>query len=243
MKKVGICLNGAVAKLSGSFGKKRQLYTNSQYINVNICYNSIIKHIIEPNTNYSFDFFIHCWNEDLQQKLISIYNPKNFLFENNFIYENEIDNKTKKHTDFAGISKSLSMKKSILLLEEYSKNNEIFYDLVIIYRPDLILFKNIVLDNYDPNNIYVNNHGNGNGDFHFVMNYENVCLFKYLYNSLDIGNIYGVHYWIKNYVINFMKKDLFEDEIFAGKDQEVIRKILTKENKTININKLLPYED
>ena len=71
-----------------------------------------------------------------------------------------------------------------------------------------MLWKNIILDKYIglEDNIYVNAHPNGNGDFHFIMNNVNSHTFKNLYDSALIGNVTTGHFFIKNYVTKFMKK-------------------------------------
>jgi hypothetical protein len=235
--KIAICLSGAMSKLGNRFIAPDSLYNNSPYINFNICFNSTKKHIIEANANCKFDFFIHSWNLDLKNDLEKLYCPIKSSFEDNLIYKEEINKKIKSNEDYAGISKSLSMQKSIKLLEEYNSN----YDLIMIYRPDILLLKNIIFNKYDLNRIYVNTYANGQGDFHFIMNYENLKKFKYLYNSIEQGNLHKTHFWIKNYVNNFMCQDLVEDEIIAGQDQEVLRKVSDKINTTINPEVLLQY--
>jgi hypothetical protein len=97
--------------------------------------------------------------------------------------------------------------------------------MVIVYRYDVLLWKDIVLSNYDLSEIYVNAHHDSNGDFHFIMNSDNASNFKYLYDSIKLGNHYRMHFWIKNYVNHYMKKNLIMDEIIPGNHQEVIRKI------------------
>lgn len=57
------------------------------------------------------------------------------------------------------------------------------------------------------------------------MNNENSYNFKYLYDSIYLGNKHIVHYWIKNYVIHYLKKELIMDNIIPGVNQEVLRKI------------------
>jgi len=52
-------------------------------------------------------------------------------------------------------------------------------------------------------------------------------LFKNLYNSTDYGNIVRMHYWIKEYIIVYLKKNVIMDDIVPGVDQEAIRKINT----------------
>jgi hypothetical protein len=130
------------------------------------------------------------------------------------------------------------MQKSIQLME----NNQSEYDLVMIYRPDILLLKDINFKNYDPQKIYVNAHADSQGDFHFIMNVFNAKEFKNLYNSLDQGNAHRVHFWIKNYVNNFMHQQLLEDGIIAGCDQEVLRKLSAGDNKIINKQILLQYK-
>jgi len=241
MHKVAICLSGATSKIGERFLTQGSLYNKGEYVNVEVCYNSIIKHIVQPSANCIFDFFIHSWNEDLEEKLVSLYKPQRFLFENNSIYNHEITSKITKPADFAGASKALSMQKSILLLEQYQREYNFEYERIIVYRPDIILLKDINLNNYDQSKIYVNKFLNGQGDFHFIMNAKNLSEFKNLYNSLNKGNVVDTHFWIKYYINNFMKSSLEEDDIVAGEDQEVIRKIYTKINQNINIGALSGY--
>lgn len=237
--KIAICLSGAVSKISGRFLTENSLYNNSVYVNIDACYNSTVNHLIKTNSNWEFDFFIHSWNVDLQDKLLQLYNPKKYLFENNSVYSEEINRKISNSEDFGGVSRSLSIKKSIDLLEEYQND----YDLIMIYRPDILLMKDINLDFYQKDKIYVNGHPECQGDFHFFMNNKNLQEFKNLYFSLEKGNFHKTHFWIKNYVNNFMKQELIMDNIIPGLDQEVLRKInsTTIDGFKIDINKLLFY--
>ena len=73
--------------------------------------------------------------------------------------------------------------------------------------------------------IYVSYYSDCNADFHFVMNSETSGSFKYLYDSVKLGNKHLVHFWIKNYVTNYMKKKITTDDIVIPKDEEVIRKL------------------
>src|SRR5271166_2844745 len=198
--KIAICLNGAMSKIGGPFNTQNSLYNSNPYVNYNICYNSIKRHIVDANKDCMLDFFIHSWNIDLKNDLERIYTPKISLFENNTIYNEEISKKCKDYTDFGGISKSLSIQKSIQLLEQYQNIHNITYDVVISYRPDLILIKDMNMSNYDTTKVSVNKHGECNGDFHFIMNSANISRFKWLYRSLDQGNEYKCHFWIKNYI-------------------------------------------
>ena len=228
MKKVAFCLKGAVSK-EHAFYTENSLYDDGKYVNFTKCGNSIFEFIIHKNPNYKIDFFCHCWNIDLKNDIENIYNPKKSLFEDNNNYKNDINKRCKNKTDFGGISSALSIKKTIELKEEYEKENNFEYDIVILYRYDVLLWKDVILDNYKKlksNNIYVNAHPKGHGDFHFIMTNNNSLIFKNLFDSpLKNKNPHRMHYWIKNYIVRFCKKKLLMDEIIPGRHQEVIRKI------------------
>ena len=227
MKRAALCMRGAISKINGAFFCKNDLYSDSEYVNYISCYNSIVKHIINENPDYSIDVFCHCWNTDLEDNIIKLYKPVKWLFEDNRMYNDEISKLCLCDNDFGVIIQSLTMKKSIELKEAYEKENNINYDVVILYRYDILLWKNIVFNKYVNlnDNIYVNAHHDCNGDFHFVMNSCTSNNFKYLYDSIKLGNKHRMHFWIKNYVINYMKKTLIMDDIVPGIHQEALRKI------------------
>ena len=220
MKKVAFCLKGMIKKNN-----------KGEYLDIKSCKNSIDKYIIDQNPNYQFDFFCHCWNEDLETTLKSLYNPKMLLCEDNNKFSNEILEKCNFSNIpivlFNQLSHALGIKKCIELKENYEIQNNLQYDIVILYRYDLLLWKEILLDEYilNEDNIYVNAHKNCEGDFHFILNNNNSKLFKNLYYSPKIGNFPKDHYWIKNYIINYLKKNLIMDDIVPGKYQELINKI------------------
>jgi hypothetical protein len=231
--KVAICMRGAIAKESSShFSEKGSLYNDSKYVNYKQCFNSIKKHIIEPNKDaYELDFFLHCWNTDLEDTLVTLYEPKAYIFDDNNDYADEILELCRSKIEFGNISHALSKKKVILLKEQYEKDNNVHYDLVVLYRYDVFLWKDMPLQNYDVDKIYANRLISpaafmiGNGDFHFVMNSKNANEFKYLYDSIKLNNPCKGHFWIQNYIVNFMKQPLYEDDIVGSQHQEVIRRV------------------
>ena len=224
-KRIAFLLKGAVSITGGVI--RGFVKDKNTYVNFPIIKNSIDEHIIKPNSNeYEFDFFIHCWNTDLQSDLCNLYNPIKYTFEKNEpllkSYEEYGDHAIRQ------ISQAFAIQRGIELIE--STNTK--YDQVIIYRPDVLLWKNMDLKKYNASKIYVNahqDHGGSGGDFHFVMNMENALSFKNLVNSVK-ENPPRVHRWIKNYVLNFMKKDLIMDEIIPPNHQEVLRKIIKKKS-------------
>lgn len=239
MKKVAFLLKGSVSKKTGRIFLPGQVNSEFEYINFYACYNSIKKHILSVNINYEFDFFIHCWNEDLKEQLESLYKPKLSLFENNDLYKKQILSKIDlSNSDiscYGQISQCLSIKNGCKLIEDYQKKSNINYDLIIIYRPDLLLWKDMILEEYDAQEINVNNYHDCIGDFHFIMNYENMLLFKNVYDNVQFLDC-RPHNIFKPYINNILKKNISMDSIRAGIDQEVIRKIK-------NINFILNIEE
>lgn len=224
--RVALCMRGAVSKESGAFFTSDQLYAHSNFVDYVACYRSIQRHILQANPNCTFDIFCQSWNPELEKELTDLYHPVKALFEDNRLYNEEISAKCKNAHDFGGISQALAFEKSIQLEKDYAQEKNVSYDLIILYRYDILLWKDIRLENYvDPDAVYVNAHPGGNGDFHFIMTQEMAYLFMNLYHSLDYGHRYAMHQWIQEYVIHFMKKKMIMDEIVPGLYQECIRKI------------------
>jgi hypothetical protein len=126
--------------------------------------------------------------------------------------------------DFAGISQSLAIRKSISLFWAH-RNRAKRYDLIVIYRPDVILLKPMIFHRYDSNAITVNRYQNSLGDFHWVLPEEYLSVMHDLYSSISGGNIHEQHFWIKRYIERFYNIPYRMDEIQAGTDQEVCRQI------------------
>lgn len=224
-KKAALCIRGAVSKSSGRFLHAGDVYNDrTKYIKYSSVYKSILKHVIQANPEYDVDVFIHCWNEDLQDNIISLYNPVKYLFENNNKYTDEINSLCSNPSDFGGISHSLSIRKVLELQEEYSNANKIQYDIVVLFRPDILIWKDMVFSKYDLNYFYVDGHGGYHGDFYFIMSHARASVFKDLYLSVTY-NKHAVHFWIKNYVLNYCKFPMKDDDIQPGKHIEVFRKI------------------
>jgi hypothetical protein len=238
-RKVAILLRGAVSRNRyGAFISDTNC-THGNYVKFESIEKSIRKHIIEFNSDIAdFDFYIHSWNYDLETELLNLYNPVKYKFENNDDYTNELESYKKyiknvskfelrkNRKKYLGqMSQALSIKKVIELVEE----SESSYDQIILYRPDVLLWKDMDLKKYDTDKIYVTGHkghGGFGGDFHFVMNMRNANKFKNLYDSLHQGNAPpSPHHWIKKYVFDFMKSDLIMDDIIPPHHQEVLRKI------------------
>ena len=242
--KVAFLIKGAVSKSTGKSSLPDDVYRDGRYVNFISGANSIKKHIVDANPDCEFDFFLHSWHPDLGDDMISLYDPIKYLFESNDIHKNEIlkllDTTDCSEQFFGQVAMCLSFKKVTELLQSYVKETYKKYDLVIFYRYDVLLWKDMELSEYLPENLYVNADAKSNaiGDFHFIMNYDNAINFGLnLYDSISIKNPPIDHKVIKGYVINYMNTHLTMDNIVAGEHQEVIRKLMS-----IVSNEKIPIE-
>lgn len=235
-----LCLVGAVGRVSVQYGDRHPDIYNSRvgkYININLPKKAIQKHIL--NVNQPVDIFIHCWSFDLKDQLIKLYSPVVAEFEDNRKYIKDFRELAKKRNgDYCQVSYSFSIKRCLALMHEHEIKNNFRYNRVITFRPDVMIWKDLNLNQYDVNKIYVNGHPNSCGDFHFVMSSENAERFAKLYDSVVQGKICPrTHGWIKNYVQTQLKQKLIMDDIKPGKHEEVYRKLLDYPIKQFKISK------
>jgi hypothetical protein len=232
--KIAICLKGHMDKIkSGQFinAAPEEVYQNKNpYVKFSSVYESIKTHIVNCNPQFDFDFFIHCWALDLEKDLDALYKPKLSKYENQIDYKNDIESN---HVfAFGYTAQQLGISKSLDLLISYIKQNpSVNYDFVVICRPDVILYKDMEIIKYNPNEIYVN--CRVNEDFHFVMNQENAIKFK---------NIFGSKLKFPDFVEQILNKTLIPDDIICGENQEVLRKLrLAIERHNLNETSFYKY--
>ena len=114
-----------------------------------ICFNSIKKHILDCN-NSEIDIFIHSWDFNLEKKILKLYNPKKYKFENNNEIKFNYNSFNKNH-----ISRYYSINYSIKLKKQYEIENNFTYDFVMWSRIDYFYYKDIIIDrNLDSRYIY-----------------------------------------------------------------------------------------
>ena len=148
------------------------------------------------------------------------------MYENNNDYKDDISSKCGEGVIFAGVSQCLAMKKALGLVKEYETNHNITYDMVILYRPDVLLWKDMKMDEYDTKDkMYVNGHLFGNGDYHFIMSSSQARKFQGIYDWLSIINKYYPHNTIKHYITKVLNIPLQTDTIYPWFNQEIIRGI------------------
>ena len=253
MKKIALCLHGAMSVKEGDFnGGYKNSYVDHDYIeyredindfvDFSACYKSIKKHIIDHNTDYKVDVYIHMWyqNKEMKNKIINLYKPKKHNFEENIKYRTEFNNKCMSIGDhsksFKGnVSRAYSLCQSL----KYATATEINYDLVISYRPDVLLWKDMDLKLYSPTAITTNGKG---GDFHYIMSKENAIKFSGLYDRLNNAH-YRSGCGLYNRFISDLNVTRNSDDVLPNKHQEVLRKLrkYTLPNKSISNETLLEF--
>lgn len=224
-----LCLFGAISRKTSSWegsatGKSNDLIDYELVAN-----KYIIPNVIEPNK--PIDVFIHCWTCCAETDMLRLYNPVSYKFEDNSKYLEKFKNKTSVIKRFAINRRSflLSIKSVLSLLKQYEFDNNIEYDNIILYRPDVAVMKKLRLSNIQliPGiDLVISNDGTKHhGDFHYIMSSKTANKFMLLYDMID-GNI---DYDPITMPVTLAKQagiSMIQDHnMVAGKDQEVYRKM------------------
>jgi hypothetical protein len=221
-KKIAIVLRVAQLERCDKSERPRNDYDLSRFVSFQkAVHESIMKHIVSSNPGCHFDFFIHGWGAEQAEALMALYSPTAFSFEKEEWFADVIESKVDTPEAFSDVSSFLSLKKAVELVERSS----VLYNQVILYRNDLLLWKDIKLDTYKSDFIYVNAHPGSDGDFHFVMNSANMSRFKWCFDWISRDNPYHVHSSIRRFVNEAMGLDLHMDQIVPGLHQELVWKL------------------
>ncbi len=244
MKRVAVVYRGGISYRQSRFQGTRGDGTGD-YVDFEQCLESINRNLHGSNTDWEIDTYIHCWNFDLKNSLMSLLRPIGYNFPNYRRYKlgilirtilsyinllrsdgiSAIKSKMRLNIfrrEFAGISQALSIKLGLSLIPEHKLKS---YDLIVLLRPDVLLKKQIFLSDYNASKITLNNSGNLRGDFRFIFSPDFVSGFLGLYNSVFFGNFHSLHSWIPKYLVSLYGDVVVEDNIVAGVDEEVMRKL------------------
>jgi hypothetical protein len=226
--KVAILFRGGISKTTGNFALEGAIDDKSEFVNFKSAFNSFKKHILDTNPQHDIDIFIHTWHPELEEELQNLYKPKKILVEENDLYTDEISEKVNfcqtSEIAFGVVSQSLSMKKVSNLVKEYSEENKIKYDLIFIYRLDVLLVVDLLFEDYNPFYITCNNWEDCLGEFHFAMSYQNMLEFCKVYDYFSPILKPICHFYYKDYVRNYLGRKYVQDNIRAGVFQECVRK-------------------
>ena len=204
--KIALCLFGHVG------GKKGNDGLIDGDVDLSRTYKSYNKMIISNN---DADIFIHSWSHDYKEELISLYKPNKSIIEYqkdfsflkmedysmnySHIYKlyfkkyKENTAKVLKDTMIRSSSRWYSNSKSLQLMSDYSRENQISYDYVFQGRLDLLFFKKfnfLELDSkyfYSP--IREQEKGKALNEYFLISNQKNAEVFSEIYKNKNSYSI------------------------------------------------------
>lgn len=215
---MALCLAGLVRK---------SFYGPSSY---NIGFSCLNEQVI---SKYDTDVFIHAWEPEMQDEIVSLYNPKSFLFESQIDFKDKYQNLNPTYnlmsvSPYQNVfSMMYGRKSSIELKTKYEVENNFKYDWVILSRFDLNSAVHIFGLKFNPdgnpNCIYFPHYNQinaGPSDPWIYSNSENINYIGSLYDHLPI------YMRDDNDFINACKtgwpvssNDRFSDELFKDPDK------------------------
>lgn len=272
--KYAIILFGGVGKKAGQYGpsknsKSRNNRNNPDYIKsffsvsdvkkddcVNIlkCKESIYRHIINYNSDYEFDIYVHSWSYAIRDWIEEVYKPVKSKYEVNEKSRHLIENSK---CDMSIISKYLSIKRGLELVEE-CKGKE-YYDYYIVTRPDVFINGGVYLKNYfkegddvvytdtykfptrypenfklkDINRFPIKDSCENSSDTFFMFHNKCVDSFKSIFDytrknadeSILPHSIFHNEYLLKfSKKLHFMNQYIFVSRMFYGRDRNHFKK-------------------
>lgn len=174
--RIAICFYGLVGSISDKNGKGISL-------DPKIAYEYYKKNIFDKNDKV--DVFIHSYSVESKKDLIKLYNPQNYIIENQVLFPQAkrhpfinkgIVSKIKmfflrifkkksylsmmdyyNKESFRAHSRWYSVKSSVKLMRDHEIKNNFKYDCVMSTRLDVSFFKPIVFSDYDMSFFYASN--------------------------------------------------------------------------------------
>ena len=144
--KIAICFYGKIGYTHG-----REFYGDK--LDINITYNHLKKHVLEKYSDT--DIFIHSWDIEDEEKLISVFKPtsikcekqKNFGININELSINEKNDEQNVGAIFRATSQTYSVMSSFDLAIENEEKNNFKYDYLISLRLDTLFLKDLITEN------------------------------------------------------------------------------------------------
>ena len=204
--KCAICLRGKCIDTKIN-SKNNKL----EHINYKYCIDSIFRQIIDINTDYEFDFYLHGWVNEIELKddILKDYNPINYIlelqkdFKEDYIHiTNHVDilKERYKHlhvnqtVNYSNIDYNWYFQNILSYAYSISKAIELVpldtdYEYVINLRYDVEIRNPIKLNDLNINLIYTDYVGVSHsplfyGDFLYISNKRNSLFFKNFYSFL-----------------------------------------------------------
>jgi len=200
-------------------------------------YQNKFEYLVEKIKKYNADVFIFSFSKELESEIIEIFKPKKFKFEEQKLFNveiNKINNQLNKQAAKNLFSSFYSRKMACALKTQFENVNNIKYDIIVSCRPDLgyINTENFEIPDLNKINpeylysIYWNQLNAGLADWYFISNSENINFISSIYDKLPEYLNENSKY--QNCLLNGFpysnSKNRFSQEIFQ-KDPEHSEKI------------------
>ena len=190
------------------------------------CYNSWCKNVLNLN---DCDIFMHSFSKKHEELLK--YKPKKYIFDDTEYFDTNIVDKEKKEYYYKKYNKkknipinlylSYGVKKSIELMHDYSIENNIDYDFILLSRVDVCWLNPLIFNELNKEKLYSAIWGKNN---YYSVNYDEFLTYWFIVNkemSLNFSKIYEYIYkyfedtcsWhkiTKLHVNSFLKEDSIE---------------------------------
>jgi len=206
--KIALCLAGRTGGIEID-GK-----SSNQKLNPILSYNLYKKNILSIPDN-DVDIYMHSWNKEDENRLVDLYSPIKYLFEDP-ISNNNIE------------SRVISIKKCLKFVEE----SNIHYDFIMISRFDIVILTPIIFKKFTKNRFIAShwndrgnryNHLNGFYDLWFIANQD---IFKKLL-FWDIPKklyLLNPHIFWKKLFNQRIDKKLLQYSFYVGEHYELTRR-------------------
>ena len=171
--KIAILLHG----LAGSSNK----YGTGDEFDVSISHKHYVENILDVNPDCEIDVFMHSWSTQHEKSVLDLYDPKDYLFEEQIHFDHEyvvgnpdapMNAGSTENGVFFGMenirfhslfSRWYSAMVANKLKNEYAEKNNVKYDLVMLTRYDLAYQEKFIFDTFDKDRLVVipplSNHG------------------------------------------------------------------------------------
>ena len=186
-KKIAYCMVGCIGGLQG---KNHQKLPGSEIV-LEHSSKSFFNNVYKDN----IDVFIHSWDTHLHESYCKIYNPKKIKIEEQIVFNipKHINNTPRAQAHF---SRWYSTNEVYKLTDEYEKENNIKYDLIVLTRLDLYWLQKVNLSELNSNLINLPTSMNPAGrcgskdsielmETFIASNKKNIELISTLYNNIS----------------------------------------------------------
>jgi len=198
--RTALIYTGGVGTVTGRFTPAEHrlvehegFFGGEKFIPIHITAASIRKHLI--NKNPGIEVIMHSWMPKLERELRSEFKPVTAAFESNpgEAYFKNVSLPGCKHVPggcpWIAVSWAYSTKRGVELMLQREIETGVRYTNVMFYRPDVLLFKDIVISNIvkDSRTVYTSSWGKC-GDFHHIMARDTAIQFAQFYDVVTTGS-------------------------------------------------------